>query len=136
MDDIQLSDRELDNLEIELMVDIEDYNVSKKKLISSCKKSLQSVRYLRKELNYYNEEYYLPDDAPNYFEHEDVVVKQCESPKFEVIHHVVNGNVVIRKHYQYRSRIKAFCCYANLLGKAIDDYVELVRFNIEKPITY
>ena len=136
MEDVQLSDRELDNLEVELMVDIEDPNASKKKLVSSCKKSLQAVRYLRKELDFYTEEYYLPADAPEYFEHEDVIKRSCNTPKFDVVHHIVDGNLVTRNHYQYSSRLKAFCRYADLLGKAIDDYVELVRLDISKPITY
>lgn len=127
-----MSDHELDKIEITLMVDIEDKNVTKKELISTCKKSLDAIRYLRKELDFYNEEYYLPDDAPDYFKKEHLTEKECKNAKFDVIHHTVGDGIVTLHHYLYRSRIMAFHKYVMLMSKYVDDFVEMNRYNIAK----
>ena len=128
----KMSDRELDRVELELMMDIEDTNVSKKKLVSTCKHSLEAIRYLRKELEEYNQEYYLPDDDPEFFYKDHLIARECKKPKVDVTHHVVSNGIVTINHYYYRSKILAFCKYIFLMSEHIDDVVEISKYMEQK----
>ena len=138
MDQRLLTSKDLDQLEVQLMVDIEDRRTSYKQLLKSCKESLNAIKFLRKTLSEYEEEYYLPDDYPNqnYFGKEDVIVISCDKPRFDVCHHVLVDSLVTINHYQYKSRVKAFWKYVDLLSKYNEDYVDISRLDVEKPLTY
>lgn len=131
-DDRRWNDKDLDRLEVELMVNIEDRKTSYKQLLTTSKQSLQAIRYLRKELEEYNQEYYLPDDDPEFFYKDHLIARECKKPKVDVTHHVVSDGIVTINHYYYRSKILAFWKYIFLMSEHIDDFVEISKYMEQK----
>jgi len=135
-DDRRWNDKDLDRLEVELMVNIEDRKTSYKQLLTTNKQSLQAIRFLRKELEEYNQEYYLPDDDPEFFYKDHLIVRECKKPKVDVTHHVVGDGIVTVNHYYYRSKILAFWKYIFLMSEHVDDFVEISKYveqKVEEP---